>query len=84
MDEIIRVYLSSKNLKAEGLYNIKDNTLKVLKGSMVAKEETNSFRRYYENIARLRDKLINRKIIQNYEFIEDYVLKYPIMLQELY
>ncbi|MCF6462926.1 AAA family ATPase [Clostridium sp. Cult1] len=77
MDEIIRVYLSSKNLKAEGLYNIKDNTLKVLKGSMVAKEETNSFRRYYENIARLRDKLINRKIIQNYEFIEDYVFEIP-------
>ena len=38
MDEIIRVYLS-KNLKAESLYNIKDNTLKVLKGSMVARRK---------------------------------------------
>ena len=72
MDEIVRVYLSSKNLKAEGLYNIKDNTLKVLKGSMVAKEETNSFRKYYENVARLRDRLIKEKVIQNYEFVEDH------------
>lgn len=77
MDEIVRVYLSSKNLKAEGLYNIKDNTLKVLKGSMVAKEETNSFRKYYGNIARIRDKLIKEKIIQSYEFIEDYVFEIP-------
>lgn len=77
MDEIVRVYLSSKNLKAEGLYNIKDNTLKVLKGSMVAKEETNSFRKYYENVARPRDRIIEKKIIQNYEFVEDYVFEIP-------
>lgn len=77
MDEIVRVYLSSKNLKAEGLYNIKDNTLKVLKGSMVAKEETNSFRKYYENVARLRDRLIEEKVIQNYEFVEDHVFEIP-------
>ncbi len=77
MDEIVKVYLSSKNLKAEGLYNIKDNTLKVLKGSMVSKEETNTFRKYYESNAKLRDKLIEEKIIQGYEFMEDYVFEIP-------
>lgn len=69
--------MSGKNYKAEGYYNLEDGTLKVLRGSVVVSEEPPSFRKYYANVGRIRSELIDKGIISNYEFVDDYTFDIP-------
>lgn len=73
MKKEYRVYYSGKDYSGEGIYNIQDESLKVLKGSVVVKNETNSFRKYYQSVARMKDDLISKGIIVDNEFTEDYL-----------
>lgn len=73
----IKVYMSGRNYNAEGFYNVLDGKLTVLAGSIIVREETPSLRKYYINVARIRDDLIDKGIISNYEFIEDYTFEIP-------
>lgn len=77
MNDKIKVYMSGRNYDAEGYYNLSDGKLTVLEGSKVVREETPSLRKYYINVARIRDLLIDKGIISNYEFIEDYTFEIP-------
>lgn len=77
LNNLIKVYMSGKNYNAEGYYNISDGKLTVLKGSRVVREEPLSFRQYYNNVAKIRDELINKDIISNYEFVGDYIFEIP-------
>lgn len=77
MNDVIKVYMSGRNYKAEGHYNVEDGKLTVLVGSRVVREETPSFRKYYINVAKIRDSIIDKGIISNYEFIEDYTFEIP-------
>lgn len=73
MKKEYKVYYSGKDFKGEGIYNMEDGTLKVLKGSKVVQNEAPSFRKYYQNSTRIKDQLIDSEIIVDYEFIEDYL-----------
>lgn len=77
MNDIIKVYMSGRNYTAEGHYNVLDGKLTVLEGSRIVREEAPSFRKYYINVAKIRDILIDKGIISNYEFIEDYTFEIP-------
>lgn len=69
--------MGGRNYKAEGHYNIFDGKLTVLRGSRVVKEEPPSFRQYYNSVSKLRDDLIEKGIISNYEFMMDYTFDIP-------
>lgn len=77
MENLIKVYMGGRNYQAEGFYNLKDGSLKVLKGSRVVREEAPSFRVYYHNVAKMRADLIKDGVIQDYEFVEDYTFDIP-------
>lgn len=77
MENLIKVYMGGRNYQAEGFYNLKDGSLKVLKGSRVVREEASSFRAYYHNVAKMRADLIKDGVIQDYEFVEDYTFDIP-------
>lgn len=77
MDNLIKVYMSGRNYNAEGYYNLIDGKLTVLKGSRIVKVEPPSLRQYYNNVAQIRESLIEQGIINNYEFIEDYTFDIP-------
>lgn len=77
MKEEYKVYFSGKDFKGEGIYNLDDGTLKLLKGSVIVKDETNSFRQYYQSSAKIKDELIERAIIVDNEFMEDYIFDIP-------
>lgn len=69
--------MSGRNYKAEGYYNMSNGKLTVLRGSRVVRTEPPSFRQYYNKAANIRDELINKGIISNYEFVEDFTFEIP-------
>lgn len=77
MKKEYKLYYSGRDFKGEGIYNLDDGTLKLLKGSIIVKNETNSYRQYYQSSAKIKDELIERGIIVDNEFMEDYIFDIP-------
>ena len=75
MKKEYKVYYSGKDFKGEGIYNMEDGTLKVLKGSMTVKNEIDSFRKHNLPRALQRDELIDKGVIVDNEFVEDYLFE---------
>lgn len=76
MQNLIKCYMEVKNAWAEGEFNLETNSLKVFKGAIFEKNETNSFSKhpYYK----LRIQIKNSGIIDdNFKLIEDYTFDSP-------
>lgn len=71
-----RVYFSGRDFKGEGIYNYEDGSLIIEKGSTIA-EETYSLREHYGNVALIKDELIEKEIIIDRVFVEDYRFTKP-------
>ena len=69
--------MGGRNYRAEGYYNISNGKLTVLRGSRTVRTEPPSFKQYYKKAASIRYELINRGIISNYEFVEDFTFEIP-------
>lgn len=75
MPEEYRVFSNGKGYSGEGIYRIDDDSLTVLKGSQIVKEETESYRKYYGASARTKAELVEKGIIHNQKFTEDYTFE---------
>lgn len=66
------MFSNGKGYNGKGIYRINEGGLTVLKGSQIVKEETESYRKYYGASARTKDELVEKGIIYNQNFTEDY------------
>lgn len=72
MKKEYKVYYSGKDFKGEGFYNYDYQTLKILKGSKIVRNESHSFRKLYPLPAKIKDELIDEGIIDDYQFTKDH------------
>src|SRR5690625_26372 len=72
LKNVYRVYLSGADYRATGDYNIETNQLTVHAGSQIKSDENASLRKYYENVAKIKDELIEKGIIVDDQFTVDY------------
>ncbi len=77
MKKQYKVYYSGRDFEGQGIYHITDGTLKLFKGSKIVSSENSSFRKHFRVPARLKDQLIEKGIIVDNEFMEDYVFDIP-------
>jgi len=66
---MIKLYLRMKNSNAEGMFDESNNSIKVLKGAVLEKEISESFKTH--NYLKHRQRLINSEKVEDFNLLED-------------